>query len=92
MSTHFFLAGAIACLQTIAALFFLRFWRKTHDRFFALFSLSFGLMAVNRIALLILQDESEARTFVYVIRLFSYLLILLAIFEKNLIRPKAKAG
>ncbi len=81
---NLFLSGLIAGLQAVAALFFLRFWKKTHDRFFALFALSFAIMVLNRVMLLALADESEARTYVYVVRLISYLLILLAIFGKNI--------
>ena len=46
-----FLAGALAMGFGIAGLFFLRFWRKTRDRLFALFALSFFVMALNRVVL-----------------------------------------
>ncbi len=35
----------------VAGTFFLRFWRKTRDRLFILFALSFFLMAANRVQL-----------------------------------------
>ena len=38
------LAGAVAALSLVAALFFLRFWSRTGDRFFQLFAL--GLVGV----------------------------------------------
>ncbi len=45
------LAGALAMGFGVAGLFFLRFWRKTRDRLFALFALSFFVMALNRVVL-----------------------------------------
>ena len=48
------LAGALAMGFGIAGLFFLRFWRKTRDRLFALFALSFFVMALNRVMLALL--------------------------------------
>ena len=45
------LLGAIAMASLVAALFFLRFWRDTHDRFFLLFAIAFLVEALNRAAL-----------------------------------------
>jgi hypothetical protein len=87
---NLFLAGMIAALQGIASLYFFRFYRKTNDRFFALFSLSFGIMVMNRLLLIILGDESEARTFVYAVRLVSYLVIIYAIVDKNRVRQPSQ--
>jgi Family of unknown function (DUF5985) len=81
-----FLFGASAVAAAAIALFFLRFWRETGDRFFALFALAFLIFACNRIALGALDDESEARTIVYVARAAAFGLIVLAIVEKN--RPQ----
>lgn len=78
--------GMVAMASLVASLAFLRFWRITSDRFFALFALSFALLAANRIALALIPAETEGRTFLYWIRLFAYLMILLAILDKN--RPK----
>ena len=43
------IAGAIAMASFVIALFFLRFWRNSRDRFFLYFSLSFGIEGVHRI-------------------------------------------
>jgi len=32
------ISGALVALSLVAGLFFLRFWKKTHDRFFAFFA------------------------------------------------------
>ena len=44
------LTGAIAIGWLLAGLFFFRFWRRTRDRFFLWFALSFWLEACNRVA------------------------------------------
>ena len=74
-------ASAMACL--VIATYFLRFWRETGDRFFAAFSLAFAVFAVNRVVLLIVGENEEARTYVYLIRLAAFLLIIAAVIEKN---------
>jgi hypothetical protein len=79
-------ASAMACL--VIATFFLRFWRETGDRFFAAFSLAFAVFAANRVVLLIAGDNEEARTYVYLIRLAAFLLIIAAVVEKN--RPQRR--
>jgi hypothetical protein len=67
----------------LVALYFLRFWFESRDRLFFIFSLAFSIFAVNRILLSILDVENEARTFVYVLRLIAFLLIILGIVDKN---------
>lgn len=78
-----FLSGAMSLGFWGASLFFLRFWKKTGDRFFAMFSLSFLLLAVERLALAFMDQENEVRTYVYLFRLIAFVLILLAILDKN---------
>lgn len=78
-----FLSGASFVAAATIALFFLRFWRESDDRFFALFALAFAIFAANRIALTALEDESEARTIVYLARAAAFGLIVLAIVDKN---------
>ena len=78
-----FLSGAVFALSCVAGLFFLRFWRKSHDRFFAFFSASFWLMALQRVVLLALGNDSEHIVAAYLIRLLAFVLILVAIVDKN---------
>lgn len=80
------LTGAIAAGWLVAGLFFFRFWRHTHDRFFLWFALSFWLEAANRIALGVMADTREDTPVVYGLRVVAYGLILLAIWQKN--RPR----
>lgn len=77
------LIGGIATASVVAALFFLRYWRATHDRFFLLFALSFALEGINRVVLYLYVGPDEYGPFYYLIRLVAYGLILLAIVEKN---------
>lgn len=83
-----FISGMAAALCLVAGLFFLRFWRKTHDRFFAFFAASFWLMAVHRLVNVLLRDSNEHLVAVYSIRLVAFVLILVAIVDKNRAAPR----
>lgn len=76
------LMGAIAIASLVAGLFFFRFWRRSRDRFFLYFALSFWIEAGNRVALG-LAAASELEPVFYSVRVVAYGLILLAIFQKN---------
>lgn len=78
-----FISGAIMMACWVAGLFFLRFWRGTRDRFFAMFALSFWLLALERVILLMFDPIDETRTFVYLIRSLAFLVIVLAVIDKN---------
>src|SRR5688572_5807677 len=105
-----FIMGAIAMASAIVALFFLRFWRETGDRLFAMFALAFLLLGISRFGLAMSResppapaavvapdvqpgdDEAAARpseevnevqTHWYWVRFAAFLLILIAIADKN---------
>jgi uncharacterized membrane protein HdeD (DUF308 family) len=78
------LLGAISMASLVAGLFFLRFWKDTGDRFFLFFSVSFFVEGLNRFALAITTDPNEGRPLFYFVRFLSFLLILIAIVDKNL--------
>jgi hypothetical protein len=82
------LAGAIAMGSLIVALFFLRFWRNTGDRFFLYFALSFLIEGLHRVYTTFELAVREDTPHHYIIRLVAYLLILWAIVEKNWPRHK----
>jgi uncharacterized membrane protein HdeD (DUF308 family) len=84
----FMLLGAISMASLIAGLFFLRFWKDTGDRFFLFFAVSFLIEGVNRAALGS-SDPNEGRPFFYFVRFLSFLLILIAIIQKNMIKNPA---
>lgn len=75
-------AGAVAMASLTIALFFLRFWKTTHDRFFLLFTLSFLLEAISRLLYLTHPQQADD-PMIYAIRLLAYVLILVAIVDKN---------
>ena len=77
------LLGAIAMACLAVGLFFLRFWRSTGDRFFLFFATAFGVEGVNRVLLGLYQGSDEHEPILYLIRLLSFLLILIAILDKN---------
>ena len=78
-----FLLGATTMGCLTVALFFLRNWRLSGDRFFGLFALAFATFGVNRFVLLFLDEADEARTAVYFVRLLAFLIIIAAIVDKN---------
>jgi len=78
------LTGAIAMGSGVIALFFLRFWRSTRDRFFLYFALSFGIEGAHRVYSALTYQDNEDSPLHYLIRLLAYGLILWAILEKNL--------
>lgn len=75
--------GAVAMASFVAALFFLRFWRSTGDRFFLLFALAFAIDAATRFALSISGVSAEYEPFFYSSRLVTFGLIIIAIIDKN---------
>ncbi len=77
------LLGANAMAAAIAALFFLRFWRDTRDRFFLFFAAAFFIDAANRVGLAIDQYSEETEPVYYLVRLLSFSLILAGIAYKN---------
>ena len=78
------LLGAISMACLAAGLLFLRSWKKTGDRFFLFFATSFFIEGLNRAMLGLANDPNEGRPLFYVVRFFSFLLILIAIVQKNL--------
>ena len=81
--------GAIGMASFVIGLFFLRFWKKTLDRFFLFFAIAFSLEALNRTVLGLNYGASENEPIHYIVRLRSFVSILIAIIAKNRIdRPR----
>jgi len=82
-STLMFVYGAITVLATVTGLFFLRYWWLHRDRLFAWFAAAFWCLAISwgvRVTTAV-RDENSA--VVYLLRLAAYLLIIVAIVDKN---------
>ena len=77
------LMGAVAMASAVASLFFVKFWRHTRDSFFLLFAAAFGIDAVGRLWLGLVQVSNEAEPVVYLSRLVTLGLIVIAIAQKN---------
>lgn len=77
------LLGAISMTCFVAGMFFIKFWKATRDRFFLFFSFSFLIEGLNRILMGIFPSETDRDLMIYSIRAISYLLILIAIIDKN---------
>lgn len=82
------LLGAIAMGSLVAGLFFLRFWRDTRDRFFLYFAIAFCGEGLSRILQGVGTVSDEQEPFVYIVRFFAYILILIAIVDKNRKKPR----
>jgi hypothetical protein len=78
-----FLLGGIAVGCFAVGLFFMSYWRSTNDRFFLFMMLSFWIEGLNRIAMAYTESWREDIPAHYLVRLFSYALILVAIWDKN---------
>jgi hypothetical protein len=77
------LAGAVIMGFSMAGLFFLRFWRRTGDRLFLIFCIAFWLLALNQLILALEAIPVEERSWVYLLRLVAFSLIIVAIVIKN---------
>lgn len=78
-----FLGGMLAMGYLVAALFFLRYWRRTRERLFASFAIALVILAVQRALLAADLAIVEDRTWYYGLRLLAFVIILLAIIDKN---------
>jgi hypothetical protein len=78
-----FIAGVLTMGNAIAALFFARFWRETSDRLFGFFAVAFALLSLQRALLVSAQSLQISDIWSYVIRLAAFVLILVAIIDKN---------
>jgi hypothetical protein len=78
-----FISGLLTTGYAVAALFFLKFWRRTGDRLFALFSASFALLVLQRILLAWAASGDFDADWLYLLRLLAFALILFAIVDKN---------
>lgn len=78
-----FVSGLITAGYLVAALFFMRFWSRSRDGLFLAFAAAFVLLAANQALLVISGIVAEDQTWLYLLRLFAFGLILLGIWRKN---------
>jgi hypothetical protein len=88
-----FANGASCALSAACALFFFRFWSRAGDRLFMIFGGAFSVLAFERLIFLVIFDpQTEARAFIYLLRLFAFLLIVGGIWDKNRAREDSAYG
>ena len=83
MTLYDFMSGAVAFGFFTCSLFFLRFWKRTRDQLFLAFALAFTLLGVGQSILALGNIPTEERGSIYLLRLFAFALILIAILRKN---------
>jgi hypothetical protein len=77
------LNGATAMASLVVALIFFGFWRDSRDRLFVFFAVAFGLMALNWMVPTAVGPAPETRHWFFLMRLAAFLLIAIAILDKN---------
>ena len=83
MTAFDFLSGSITAGFLVAGLFFLRFWRRTHDGLFLAFAVAFALLGLGQAVQALANIPQEERSYIYLIRLLAFTIILVAIVRKN---------
>ena len=78
-----FLSGAITFGFVVAGLFFLRFWKRTRESLFVAFALAFWLLGLNQALLTFTDIPVEERSWLYLLRLAAFSLILISIWRMN---------
>jgi hypothetical protein len=79
-----FTAGLITMGHFVAGLFFLRFWNRTGDSLFLIFALAFWLLALNQGLVAVSGLPREERSWLYLLRLAGFTLIIVGIITKNI--------
>ena len=78
-----FLSGAIVMGFAVAGLFFLRFWKRTGESLFVAFALAFWLLGLTQALLTFIDIPVEERSWLYLLRLAAFVLILASVWSKN---------
>jgi zinc transporter ZupT len=81
-----FLSGLAAAGFVLGSLFFLRFWRRTKDYLFAAFSAAFLLLALNQAIATLANIPDEYQSWIYLLKLAAFVILLIAIVGKNMTR------
>lgn len=79
-----FVYGALAAGYLVAGVFFLRFWTRTRERLLLIFALAFWMLALSQTLLGVLDLEREEQSWLYLIRLGAFTLIIAGIVSVNL--------
>jgi hypothetical protein len=77
------LSGMIVAAYLVGALYFAKFWSRTGDRFFLVFASAFVILSLQRALLVLWVSSPELTPWLYGLRLAAFVLILVAILDKN---------
>ena len=87
-----FLSGITVVTFAASGVFFFKFYKTSRDPFYLYFCLACWLLSIERIAILAFigpaKTSGETSPWVYLIRLVAFLLIMIAIINKNRNRRK----
>jgi hypothetical protein len=83
MIIYAFLSGAVTLGFLVAGLFFFGFWRRTGDSLFGAFAAAFWLLSAHQASLILAEVPVEERSWLYLLRLAAFVVILIAIAAKN---------
>lgn len=86
-----FLIGLYVAFSLVAIVFFIRFWRDTRDKLFLQLAMAFTILAAERTTLLVISVPREASSFIYVLRLVAFSIVIWALVDKNK-RPKIRGN
>jgi len=89
MTLYDFLSGAVTLGFVLCGLHFLGFWKRTRDSLFLAFAFAFWLLGLNQALLALADIPVEERSWVYLLRLAAFVLIIVAVVAKN---RKGKVG
>jgi hypothetical protein len=81
-----FASGLIAMGYLVTSAFFARFWQGTRDPLFAAFGVAFLLLCIAQALSVVLGLPLEERSWLFLIRLLAFIILLIAILGKNLRR------
>jgi membrane-associated PAP2 superfamily phosphatase len=78
-----FLSGAITSGFLVAGLYFLRSWKRTGESLFLAFAAAFWLLGIAQALLTFSDIPLEERSWLFLVRLAAFALILVSIGLKN---------
>lgn len=86
-----FISGAFVMVCLAVALFYVRYWRRTHDRLFAILAVAFVMLSIERLVLGFVPTQMEGRHLIFLMRLAAYATIIFGVVDKNWPRKKPPA-
>lgn len=78
-----FVSGLITMGFIMAGLFSINFWRRTRDALFLAFAVAFWLLAANQTLLVLADIPQEEKSWLYLLRLAAFAVIIIAVAAKN---------